>query len=263
MKKISLIILVAFIFSCSKVPLTGRRQFVAIPSEQVLALSQNSYAQVLKENKLSNNQNYISSVQRVGANISKAVEKYMRDNKMEDRIKGYSWEYNVIQSKELNAWCMPGGKIAFYEGIMPICQDEAGIAVVMGHEVAHAIADHGNERMSQQLTAQLGGIALSEALSKQKESTQKIAMLAFGAGSTLGVVLPYSRVHENEADELGLYFMAMAGYDPNQAPLFWKRMVEANKGGSSPPEFLSTHPDPKKRIKNLEKLIPKAMKYKK
>jgi predicted Zn-dependent protease len=154
---------------------------------------------------------------------------------------------------------MPGGQIAFYEGIMPVCQDENGIAVVMGHEIAHAVAQHGNERMSQQLALQMGGIALSEALKTKKQETIDLAMLAFGVGAQVGVLLPYSRTHETEADELGLYFMAMAGYNPQAAPDFWKRM-EA-KSVARPPEFLSTHPDPHNRIANLERLMPKAMEY--
>jgi predicted Zn-dependent protease len=154
---------------------------------------------------------------------------------------------------------MPGGQIAFYEGIMPVCQDENGVAVVMGHEIAHAVAQHGNERMSQQLALQMGGIALSEALTTQKQETIDLAMLAFGVGAQVGVMLPYSRTHETEADELGLYFMAMAGYNPQVAPDFWKRME--TKSTARPPEFLSTHPDPSNRIVNLERYMPKAMEY--
>jgi predicted Zn-dependent protease len=154
---------------------------------------------------------------------------------------------------------MPGGQIAFYEGILPVCEDENGIAVVMGHEIAHAVAQHGNERMSQQLLIHLGGIALSEALKTQKEETINLALIAFGVGSKVGVELPFSRTHESEADELGLYFMAMAGYDPRTAPAFWERL-EA-RGGARPPEFLSTHPDPANRIENLKRLMPKAMEY--
>jgi predicted Zn-dependent protease len=260
MRRVMMILLVAFIFSCAKVPLTGRRQFVAIPVAQMVSLGNQNYEQVLQQSKLSTNQSYIDQVKRVGAKITTAVEKYMRDNKLEDKIKGYNWEYNVIQSNEINAWCMPGGKIAFYEAIMPVCQDDNGVAVVMGHEISHAIANHGDERMSQELLVQLGGLALSEALAKKPQETQQLAMAAFGLGSSVGFILPYSRTHESEADELGLYFMTMAGYDPNGAPKFWERMIASSKG-QSPPEFLSTHPDPKNRIKHLQKLIPKVMKY--
>ena len=262
MKRSNLLFLISIILftsSCSNVPLTGRKQFTAIPSSQMIELSADSYSQVLNDNKLSSNSNYIQSVKRVGEKVTDAVNEYMKQNGLEHRIGGFDWQYNVIVSDELNAWCMPGGQIAFYEGILPVCADDNGIAVVMGHEIAHAIAQHGNERLSQQLAIQMGGIALSEALKTKKEETQQLALLAFGVGSQLGVQLPYSRTHETEADELGLYFMAMAGYDPQTAPVFWERM-EA-RGGERPPEFLSTHPDPANRISNLQKKMPKALEY--
>jgi len=251
--------LLLIVCACAIVPITGRKQFIAIPADQMLSLSSDSYSQVLKESKVSANQKYVTSVRNVGERLTAAVKQYMQQNNMEASIEGYQWQYNVLVSDELNAWCMPGGQIAFYEGIMPVCQDDNGVAVVMGHEIAHAIARHGNERMSQQLVIQLGGVALSEALSKQKETTQQLALLAFGVGSTLGVILPYSRTHETEADELGLYFMAMAGFDPRLAPAFWERMVA--KGGPRMPEFLSTHPDPTNRIKDMQKFMPKALEY--
>lgn len=254
-----IIFLLVFAVSCGIVPLTGRKQFIAIPSSQMLSLSTDSYAQILKDVPLSHNQTYVNSVKRVGARLSAAVEKYMKDNGLEASLEGYQWQFNVLVSKELNAWCMPGGQIAFYEGIMPVCADDNGIAVVMGHEIAHAIAQHGNERMSQQLAMQMGGAALSEALSTQKETTQQLALLAFGVGSKLGVELPYSRTHESEADELGLYFMSMAGYDPRTAPIFWERMQAL--GSSGTPEFLSTHPEPANRIKELNRHMPKALEY--
>lgn len=257
--KTILAILLLFVASCAIVPFTGRKQFTAIPVSQMVSLSADSYSQVLKDNKLSQNQKYISSVRQVGARLTAAVEKYMKANGMEASLEGYSWQYNVLVSDQLNAWCMPGGQIAFYEGIMPVCADDNGIAVVMGHEIAHAIAQHGNERMSQQLLVQMGGMALSEALQSQKESTQQLALLAFGVGSTLGVELPYSRTHESEADELGLYFMAMAGYDPRTAPAFWERMQA--QGSARMPEFLSTHPEPANRIKAINRHMTKAMEY--
>ena len=248
-----------FLISCSVVPMTGRKQFVAIPSSQMIALSAESYSQVLAEGKISGNQAYVNMVRNVGQRLTVAVEAYMKQNNLEALLEGYDWQYNVLVSEDLNAWCMPGGQIAFYEGIMPVCQDEKGVAVVMGHEIAHAVAQHGNERMSQQLALQMGGIALSEALKTKKQETIDLAMLAFGVGAQVGVLLPYSRTHESEADELGLYFMAMAGYNPQAAPDFWKRM-EA-RSPARPPEFLSTHPDPSNRIANLERLMPKAMEY--
>ena len=244
---------------CAVAPFTGRKQLVMIPVEQMLSLSSDSYAQVLKETKVSSNQKYINSVRNVGTKLTAAVKQYMQQNNLQSAIEGYQWQYTVLKSDEVNAWCMPGGQIAFYEGIMPICADDNGIAVVMGHEIAHAIAQHGNERMSQQLALQMGGVALSEALKTQKESTQQIAMAAFGVGSALGISLPYSRTHEYEADQLGLYFMAMAGYDPRTAPAFWERMIA--QSNSRPPEFLSTHPDPANRIREMNRNMNKALQY--
>jgi predicted Zn-dependent protease len=259
MKKYLLFFLILLIPACGTVPLTGRKQLTAIPTSQMLSLSQDSYQQVLNNNQLSDNQAYIQQVRRVGQRVTKAVEQYMIDNGDKKLIKKYEWEFNVLESEQKNAWCMPGGKIAFYEGIMPICKNDNGVAVVMAHEIAHAVAQHGNERMSQQLLVQLGGMALSEALEKEEETTRNLAMAAFGVGAQVGVLLPYSRTHEREADELGLYFMAMAGYDPNGAPDFWQRM--SKMGGERPPEFLSTHPHPKSRIDNLKENLPKAMEY--
>jgi len=253
------LVLIFFLISCGTVPFSGRKQFTMIPASQMISLANDNYAQVLRENELSDNQQYIDQVRRVGDRISSAVEEYFRKEGMEQQLQGYQWEFNVIQSDEMNAWCMPGGKIAFYEGIMPICQDDNGVAVVMAHEIAHAVARHGNERMSQQLSVQLGGMVLSEALEKEEEKTRNLAMAAFGLGAQVGYLLPYSRTHESEADELGLYFMAMANYDPRGAPEFWKRMN--SEAGARPPEFLSTHPHPENRIKNMEEHMQKALEY--
>ena len=255
------LIILSFLYlvACSSVPMTGRKQFVAIPSSQMLELSNDSYTKVLDESTLSTNSYYVTTVRTVGEKLTRAVESYLRQNNLESIIDGYDWQYNVIISDQLNAWCMPGGQIAFYEGILPVCGDEAGIAVVMGHEIAHAVARHGNERMSQQLAIQMSGVALSEALKTQEEETINLAMLAFGVGTQVGIQLPYSRTHESEADELGLYFMAMAGYNPQVAPEFWERMEKLSP--ERPPEFLSTHPDPTNRIAELNKLMPKALEY--
>ncbi|MGM0579150.1 MAG: M48 family metallopeptidase [Bacteroidota bacterium] len=260
MKKIlSIIILVAILFACKKVPLTDRKQFNVIPNSQLNSSSFTSYDQVLKESKLSNNSGQTQMVRDVGNKIKNAVEVYLRENKFENATEGFKWEFNLIAENVVNAWCMPGGKVAFYEGILPVCQDEAGIAVVMGHEVAHAVAKHGGERMSQALMQQLGGVALSVALQQQPEQTQALAMAAYTGGSTVLGVLPFSRLHESEADELGLKFMALAGYDPAEAPEFWTRMKA--KSGNAPPEFLSTHPSNETRIEDLNKLLPEAKKY--
>lgn len=254
------IVLILFLVGCSTVPLTNRKQLNLIPSSQVLALSADNYQQVLREKDLSGNSEYVSRVRRVGQNIARSVEAYLSETGQSGLLNGYNWEFNVIEDELVNAWAMPGGKIAFYEGIMPVCNDDLGVAVVMGHEVAHAVARHGNERMSQGLMTQLGGVALAVALKDQPQTTQAIALAAFGAGTTVGVILPFSRLHESEADELGLYFMAKAGYDPREAPKFWERMAEQG-GGSEPPEFLSTHPNHSTRIRRLNEHMPKALEY--
>ncbi|MCB2221276.1 MAG: M48 family metallopeptidase [Bacteroidetes bacterium] len=255
------IITLVFLFACSTVPITGRKQLSIIPNSQILPLSFDSYQQVLKESKLSTNKEQTAMVKNVGAKIQHAVEQYMTQNKMADALEGYDWEFNLIQDDAMvNAWCMPGGKVAFYSGIMPICKDEAGVAVVMGHEVAHAIANHGRERMSQGLIQQMGGVALAVALQDKPQETQALFFTAYAVGTTYGAMLPYSRLHESEADKLGLIFMAMAGYDPHEAPQFWERMA-SQSGGGQPPEWLSTHPSHESRIQALNDYLPTAMKY--
>jgi len=261
MKKIILFIPVLLIcLNCSTVPLTGRKQLAFIPSSQINSLAAQNYQDVLKESKLSSNQQQVEMIKRVGNRIVEAVEKYLTIENQMDRIEGFKWEFNLIESEQVNAWCMPGGKVAFYTGIMPICKDDNGVAVVMSHEIAHAIAEHGNERMSQQLTTQMGGVALAVALQDQPSQTQALAMAAFGVGSQVGVLLPYSRLHESEADKMGLYFLTLAGYDPYEAPRFWERMN--SDAGGRPPEFLSTHPDPTRRVANMQQWIPEALAYK-
>jgi predicted Zn-dependent protease len=248
------------LLGCATVPITGRKQLALIPDSQILPLSFSSYEQVLRESKLSSNQEQVNIVKNVGSKIQLAVEEFMAQNNMSDELKGYEWEFNLIEEDVMNAWCMPGGKVAFYTGIMPVCQDEAGVAVVMGHEVAHAVANHGGERMSQGLVQQLGGVALAVALKDKPQETQALFYTAYAVGSTYGAMLPYSRLHESEADKLGLIFMAMAGYDPHEAPKFWQRMKAQSQGGQ-PPEWMSTHPSHDTRIQNLNDYIPKAMKY--
>jgi predicted Zn-dependent protease len=246
--------------SCSTVPLTGRSQLNMIPSSEMLTMSFQQYDQFLKENKLSTNQAEVNMVKQTGAKIKQAVEKYMAANKLSDRLKGYNWEFNLVEDDQINAWCMPGGKVVVYTGILPMTQDETGLAVVMAHEIAHAIAEHGNERMSQQLLQQVGAVGLMVAMKDEPAETQAIWLSVYGVGTTVGIMLPYSRTHESEADHLGLIFMAMAGYDPHAAPEFWKRMA-ASKQGGSPPEFLSTHPSDQTRINDITSWIPEAMKY--
>ncbi len=249
-----------FTNSCSTVPLTGRNQLNIIPDSEMMAMSFQQYDEFLKTNAVSKDAKQSALIKSTGLKIQKAVEQYFADNKMSHRLKGYNWEFNLVESNDVNAWCMPGGKVVFYTGILPICKDENGIATVMGHEIAHAVAEHGGERMSQGLLVQLGGMGLQVALQNEPALTQQLAMTAFGIGSQVGVMLPFSRLHESESDHLGLIFMAMAGYNPNEAVEFWKRMA-AQKNGSAPPEFLSTHPSDETRINDLKKLIPKAMQY--
>jgi predicted Zn-dependent protease len=260
MKKIVRLSILLTLIACSTVAITGRKQITIIPDSQLLPMSFNSYKQVLSESKLSDDKSKIAMVKQVGLRIKDAVESYLISKNLKSSLDGYQWEFNLIESNELNAWCMPGGKVAFYTGILDVCQDEKGIAVVMGHEIAHAIADHGNERMSHGLIQNFGAMALNKMLEEKPKEAQALYMSAFGLGSTLLGVLPYSRLHESEADEMGLIFMAMAGYNPEEAVNFWSRMNERS-AGQRPPEFLSTHPAPETRIADLKKLMPKAKKY--
>lgn len=255
-----LLVIVLLLSSCGKVPITGRSQLNLVPDSIINKMSLQSYSEFLSENKLSSNAEQTSMVKRVGQRIATAVEKYCRENDITDRVNGYQWEFNLVESEEVNAWCAPGGKVVVYTGLIPVAKSETGLAVVMGHEIAHAIAKHGSERMTQGLIVELGGIGLSKALEQYSEKTQGIFMKSFALGTTYGVLLPYSRTHESEADHMGLIFMAMAGYDPNEAVAFWQRMADA-KQGASPPELLSTHPADSTRIKNIQKQLPEAMGY--
>jgi predicted Zn-dependent protease len=247
------------IVSCATVPITGRKQLKLLPDSMIAEMGQSNYATFLKENPaVSPPTRQSSEVTAVGIRISKAVEKYMKDNGLSKQIEGYKWEFNVVDSKEVNAWCMPGGKVVVYTGILPLTKDDAGLAVVMGHEIAHAIADHGNERMSQELAVQAAGIGLQVYMQQKPQMTQDIFLSAFGVGSQLGI-LGYSRQHELEADKLGLVFMAMAGYDPERAVTFWQEMSKV--GGSKPPELMSTHPSDERRIAQIKAFLPEANKY--
>ncbi len=257
--KILLVAAVLLAESCGTVPLTGRSQLNLLPESQMVEMSLTSYSDFLKENKLSTNAAQTAQIKRVGAKLSVAVETYLKNNGFASYIENFKWEFNLVENDALNAWCMPGGKVVFYTGIMPVAQNDAGVAVVMGHEIAHAVARHGNERMSQSMVVEMGGVAISEALKQKPEKTQALFSTAYGLGTQVGVTLPFSRKHELEADKMGLIFMAMAGYDPREAVAFWKRM--AAKGSNSTPEFLSTHPVDSHRIAELEKLMPEALKY--
>jgi predicted Zn-dependent protease len=188
------------------------------------------------------------------------VQKYCSENNLSNRLEGYQWEFNLVEDESINAWAMPGGKVVVHTGLMPIAENEAGLAVVMGHEVAHVIARHGSERMTQGLLVEFGGMGLSKALANYPDQTQNLFMKSYSVGTQYGVLLPYSRTHESEADRMGLIFMSMAGYDPHEAVGFWERMAAA-KEGASPPELLSTHPADTTRIKNIKTFIPEAVQY--
>jgi predicted Zn-dependent protease len=247
-----------FVIACTTVPVTGRKQLSLIPESDLLTMSYQQYDQFLEEHELSDNAEKTEMVREVGHNIQRAVEEYFEERNMSNQLNGYEWEFNLVESEQVNAFCMPGGKVVVYQGIMPIADGENGLAVIMGHEIAHAVANHGGERMSQALVTQLGGMALSAALDQKPETTRQLALVAFGVGAQVGVLLPYSRLHESEADRLGLTFMAMAGYDPRGAVDFWQRMSE-EKGGAAPPEFLSTHPSDQTRINQIKEYLPKAL----
>lgn len=252
----------AVLVACSKNVITGREQFKLVPESELQSMAVQQYQQFLSTNKVvpASADRDAEMVRRVGQRIASAVQQYFQQKGIGDQLKGYQWEYNLVNSKEANAWCMPGGKIVVYTGLLPITQNEAALAVVLGHEVTHAVFQHGNERMSQGLVQQFGGAALSVALSSQPAATQNLFLQAYGIGSQVGVMLPFSRKQELEADRYGLYWAAMAGYNPREAIPLWERM-EKMAAGNQPPEFLSDHPSEQNRIAQLQKYMPEALKY--
>ena len=256
-----ILIIGLFLNSCAEVPITGRRGLHLIPESELMTMSLQQYDEVLKTSKLSTDQQKVQMVRTVGNKIAKAAESFLAEKGKSADINNFKWEFNLIQDdKMVNAWVMPGGKAAVYTGILPYTQDATGLAVVLGHEVGHALANHGNERMSQGLLAQMGGMALSLALSSRPQQTKDLFLQAYRAGANVGFLLPYSRLQESEADRIGLTLMARAGYDPRQAITFWERMSK-QEGGSRPPELLSTHPAPETRIADIKKYIPEALPY--
>jgi predicted Zn-dependent protease len=256
-RSLTFLLVMLLLASCSTVPLTGRRQLKLLPESMLVNMSLTAYGEFLSENPVvPPDHPDAMMVHKVGDRIADAVITYMKDNKIKNRI--FDFEFNLVLNDDVNAWCMPGGKVVFYTGILPYTKDEAGIAVVMGHEIAHAVANHGNERMSQQMALMLGAISLDVAMSEKPEETRDIFMLAFGVGGTLGT-LAYSRQHEYEADKLGMIFMAMAGYHPERTLEFWQEMSKLS--GSAPPTFLSTHPSSEARVKAIQEFMPEAMKY--
>ncbi len=245
---------------CGSVPVTGRKQMLLVSDSEVLTSSLQEYGEFMKTAPKSTNKAGTALVQKVGQNIANAVETYMKANGLESTLANYAWEFNLVKSDEVNAFCMPGGKIVVYEGILPVTQDETGLAVVLGHEVAHAVAKHANERMSQQVAAQYGSAGLGMVLGGASSTVQTVASSVYGLGAQYGVMLPFSRKQELEADKLGLIFMAMAGYNPSQAEAFWVRMSQ-NSGGGTTQEFASTHPSDATRIQKIQENLPEAMSY--
>ena len=244
--------------ACGSVPILGRKQLLLVGDQEVLTMSLQQYREFIHDAPVEKNTAQAREVELVGRKVAAAVETFYRNNGLESELKNFSWEFNLVKSKDVNAFCMPGGKIVVYEGLLPITQNETGLAIVIGHEVAHAVAKHANERISQQMALQYGG-AVAGGLIGNSAAAQQIGSLVFGVGAQLGVMLPYSRKHEYEADELGMIFMAMAGYDPRAAESFWLRMSQA--GGNSGPEFMSTHPTDQNRIKKIQENMPEGLKY--
>jgi predicted Zn-dependent protease len=259
---LSLFLMTGIIVSCSTNTLTGKSQFTLLPESQLQSMASQEYVQFLSSNKVvaaSANKD-AEMVRRVGQRITAAVETLYREKGIADKLEGYKWEYNLVNDPAVNAWCMPGGKIVVYTGLLPITQNEAALAVVMGHEVAHALLQHGNQRMSQQMGAQAVQAGLQVAMANKSQETQNLFMSAYGLGAQVGLILPFSRKHELDADQWGLNFSAMAGYNPREAIALWERMEKAGNG-QKPPEFLSTHPAEGTRIQRLEKHMPEALKY--
>lgn len=252
---IALAFLTVFLVECSTVPITGRKRINVVSDAQVLPTSFAQYKGFLEKNKLSTDREKSNQIKRVGKNISAAVDRFMRANGMKAEADAYRWEFNLVEDKTVNAWCMPGGKVVFYTGILPICANEDGVAAVMGHEVAHAFAKHGQERMTSAYGQQLGGAVV--ALGTQNSKQSQLWNMAYGVGSQVGM-LAFSRTHETEADKLGLVFMLMAGYEGSEAAEVWVRMSQKAGSKKAPPEFLSTHPSNQSRIQTLRAFLPEA-----
>jgi predicted Zn-dependent protease len=263
MKKIIIFVaVIGFAVSCSRNAITGRKQFTAYSEESIASMAATEYLSFLTENKVVTDVSNKDAemVRRVGRRISTAIKEYYATNtQITTELNGYNWEYNLVESKDVNAWCMPGGKIVVYTGLLSVTQDEPSLAIVMGHEIMHALGRHGNERMSTGMLQQLGGVALEVALANKKEETRNVFSQAFGIGSQVGIMLPFARKHELEADRFGLIFAAMAGYNPRVAIGLWQRMAALSANSQKPPEFLSTHPVEERRIAELEKIMPQAL----
>jgi predicted Zn-dependent protease len=251
-------IAVFLVQGCSSVPITGRRQLMLISDQQVITLSLQQYQDYISTANIITGTPEAQKVEKVGMKIANAVETFLKNSGASSEIQNYAWDFKLVEDKSINAFAMPGGKVVVYSGLLPVAQDEASLAVVIGHEIGHVVAKHAHERISQQLALQFGGSVAADLL--KGAAANKIGQTVFGLGAQMGVMLPYARKQEYEADELGLIFMAMAGYDPRVAIPFWTRMAQSSQGGKIP-EFLSTHPTDAKRIANMEKILPKALQY--
>jgi len=250
-----------FISACATVPVTGRRQVSLVSNSELTSLSDKEYKEIISSSQIEKGTKNAQMVTEVGQKIAKAVEDFFIETNQKDKIAEFSWEFNLIKDdKTVNAFCMPGGKIVVYTGILPVTKNKEGLAVVMGHEVAHAVANHGAERMSQQMLAGAGQTALGYATQEQSEQTKQLINTAYGVGAQVGLLLPYSRLHESEADHIGLILMAKAGYDPRYAVTFWTDMKNMSSGNKTM-AILSTHPSDDKRIEDIKKLLPDALKY--
>lgn len=245
------------VISCATNPITGKKQLNFVSNSELFPTSFQQYGTFLKENKVISGTADAKRVEKVGMRIKAASEKYLTYLGQAEYLKDYRWEYKLVDNKEVNAWCMPGGKIVVYSGILPVTKDDAGLATVMGHEVSHAIANHGAQRMSAAQIQQLGAVGVAVATGNKSAETQQIWNQAYGIGSQVGVMMPFSRSHETEADKIGLTLMAIAGYNPEEAITFWQRM-SAQSAGQAQPEILSTHPSDATRIANLKALMPEA-----
>ncbi|TDW51338.1 peptidase M48-like protein [Flavobacterium sp. 270] len=258
MKKYLLLgIFSALVVACATNPITGKQNLNFVSNSELFPTSFQQYSTFLTENKVITGTADAKRVELVGSRIKAAAEKYLIYLGQSQYLKDYRWEYKLVENKEVNAWCLPGGKIVVYSGILPVTQNESGLATVMGHEVSHALANHGAQRMSAAQLQEIGGQVLGAATSGKSAQTQAIFSQAYGMGTEVGVMLPFSRSNETEADKIGLTLMAIAGYNPDDAVTFWSRMA-ANSGAAGTPEFMSTHPSDATRIANLKALIPEA-----
>ena len=245
------------IMGCATNPLTGKSTLALVDNSSIFPSAFQQYDAFLKENKVVSGTSDAKLVETVGLKIKLAAEKWLNAIGKPEYLKDYQWEYKLVEDPAVNAWCMPGGKIVVYSGILPVTKDESGLATVMGHEVAHALLNHGQQRMSAGMLQQVGAVGVGVAVGNESQATQEIAMTAYGATTQLGGMLPFSRSHESEADKIGLILMAIAGYNPEASVPFWKRMGEAS-GGQEPAEFMSTHPSHNTRVSNLTRWIPEA-----